>query len=57
MYHVIKGQFKKGLDTMVEMGIVSKVTEPADWVNSQAVVQKSNGKFHMCLDPRTSALY
>jgi len=50
--HAIKDQLKKELDNMVETGIVAKVTEPTDWVNSLVVVQKPNGQLRICLDPR-----
>ena len=37
---------------MEETGIITKVTEPTDWVNSLVVVEKPNRKLHICLDPK-----
>ena len=37
---------------MVSNDIITKVTEPTDWVNSMVVVQKPNGDLRVCLDPR-----
>ena len=33
-------------------GIITKVTEPTQWVNSLVVVETSSGKLRVCLDPR-----
>ena len=38
---------------MESMGVISKVSEPTDWVNSIVLVQKSNGSLRVCLDPRS----
>jgi len=37
---------------MEKHGIITKVTEPTDWVNSMVVVEKRNGELRLCLDPR-----
>ena len=37
---------------MVEQDVIERVTEPTDWVSSLVVVEKSNGKLRVCLDPR-----
>ena len=39
------------LRRMVKMGIIKPIHEPTDWVNSQVVVEKPNGKHRTCLDP------
>ena len=36
---------------MVDMDIITPVTEPTDWVSSIVVVQKQNGELRICLDP------
>ena len=36
---------------MEKHGIIAKVTEPTDWVNSMVVVHKPNGDLRVCLDP------
>lgn len=37
---------------MEELGVIRKVTEPTDWVNSLTYVHKPNGKLRICLDPQ-----
>ncbi len=37
---------------MEDNSIITKVTEPTDWVNSMVVVEKpETGKLRVCLDP------
>ena len=48
----LRNKVKQELDRMVSNDIITKVTEPTDWVNSMVVVQKSNGDLRVCLDPR-----
>lgn len=36
---------------MIDMNIITKVTEPTDWVSSLVVVHKPNGALRVCLDP------
>ena len=40
------------LDEMVENGVIRKIDEPTDWVNSLAYSRKQNGKLRICLDPK-----
>ncbi|KAK3107010.1 hypothetical protein FSP39_004902 [Pinctada imbricata] len=40
------------LTRMETEGIITKVTEPTQWVNSLVVVETSSGKLRVCLDPR-----
>ena len=45
---------KKLEDTLTELckkGIIERVNEPTDWVNSIVVVEKPN-KLRICLDPK-----
>ena len=44
----VKGE----LDRMEALGVICKADEPTEWVSSLVVVQKPNGKVHVCLDPR-----
>ena len=37
---------------MEKLGIIERVTEPTDWVNSLVIVHKANGKLRICIDPR-----
>ena len=40
------------LDRMESLNVIEKVTHPTDWVSNIVVVEKSNGKLRLCLDPR-----
>ncbi|XP_014663439.1 PREDICTED: uncharacterized protein K02A2.6-like [Priapulus caudatus] len=48
----LRDELKKELDGMVKSGVITKVTEPTDWVSSLAYSRKSNGKLRVCLDPK-----
>ena len=48
----LREPLKKELDSLVEQGILAKVTEPIDWVNSLVSVAKSTGALRLCLDPK-----
>ena len=43
---------KKEHDSLVEQGILAKVAEPTDWVNSLVCVAKTIGALRLCLDPK-----
>ena len=47
----IANDIKMELDKMVSSEVIQPVTEPTDWVSSVAYSQKSNGRWHICLDP------
>ena len=46
-----RGKVKQELERMDKHGIIAKVTEPTDWVNSMVVVHKTDGDLSVCLDP------
>ena len=46
------GKLKKEFEHMVDLNIITPITEPTDWANSLVVVEKSNGSLRICLDPR-----
>lgn len=48
----MRDEIKAELDGMISQGIIRKVDEPTDWVNSIVYVRKSNGKLRLCLDPK-----
>ena len=48
----LREPLKKELDSLVEQGIIAKVEQPTDWVNSLVCVTKSNGTLRICLDPK-----
>ena len=43
---------KEELDDMEKRGVIRKVEEPTDWVNSMAIVEKPNSSLWICLDRR-----
>ena len=45
-------KIEKELDRMQEQGIITKVTEPTEWVNSITYPVKPNGDLRICLDPK-----
>ena len=45
-------KIEKELDRMEEQGIITKVTEPTEWVNSIMYPVKPNGDLRICLDPK-----
>ena len=47
----IQDKLKNELERLVFLGIIEKVTEPTEWVNSIVIVQKPNGDIQICLDP------
>ena len=48
----IQPKLKEELDRMEKLGVISKVTEPTDWVSSLVVVHKPDGRIRVCLDPK-----
>ncbi|KAI8498512.1 hypothetical protein Bbelb_237140 [Branchiostoma belcheri] len=49
----LRDPLKKELDRMEALGVIQKVDEPTEWVNSLVVVEKPRtGKLRICLDPR-----
>lgn len=48
----IRDKLKIELDKMETLNVITKVTEPTEWVNSLVTVEKSNGSLRICLDPK-----
>ena len=48
----LKERLHEELRRMTEMGIIKPINEPTNWVSSLVIVEKSNGKLRICLDPR-----
>lgn len=48
----LRTQLQEELDRMESSGIIEKITEPTEWVNSIVVVKKKNNQLRICLDPR-----
>ena len=47
----LQEQFDKTLSDMVRSEIITKVTEPTEWVNPIVTVRKPSGALRICLDP------
>ena len=48
----LQERVKAGLDDMEKRGVIRKVEEPTDWVNSMAFVEKPDGSLCICSDSR-----
>jgi len=49
----LKAELKKELNRMTQMGVIERVEEPTDWVNSITCVKKRNSsELRVCLDPK-----
>ena len=48
----LREPLREEFDSLVEQGIIAKVDEPTDWVNSLVFVTMSNGSLRLCLDPK-----
>ena len=48
----LQERVKAELDDMKKRGVIRKVEEPTDWVNSTAFVEKPDGSLRICLDSR-----
>ncbi|XP_019220499.2 uncharacterized protein LOC109204242 [Oreochromis niloticus] len=48
----LKDKLKKELDRMTALGVIRKVEEPTDWVNSMVCVKKKSGDLRICMDPK-----
>ncbi len=47
----LRKELKTKLDNMQKQGMIIKITEPTDWINSMVAVKKPN-KLRICLDPK-----
>ena len=47
----LQSQFKAQLEEMEENQLITKVTEPTEWVNPLVTVMKSDKPLRICLDP------
>ncbi|KAL0151936.1 hypothetical protein M9458_052743, partial [Cirrhinus mrigala] len=48
----LKDHLKKELDRMTTLGVIKRIQEPTDWVNSMVCVKKKNGDLRVCMDPK-----
>ena len=45
-------KLKSTLDRLTKAGVISKVDEPTEWVNSMVIVEKKDGSLRICIDPK-----
>lgn len=48
----LKDKLQKELDRLVTLGVIRKIEEPTDWVNSMVCATKKNGELRLCMDPK-----
>ncbi|KAL0153721.1 hypothetical protein M9458_050974 [Cirrhinus mrigala] len=48
----LKDRLKKELVRMTTLGVIKRIQEPTDWVNSMVCVKKKNGDLRVCMDPK-----
>ena len=48
----LKDEIKRQLDRVEEMGVISRVSKPTDWVSSLVYSRKSSGRLRISLDPK-----
>ena len=48
----IRHKLQAELDRLVSLGVIEKVDQPTDWVNSIVLIEKHNGDLCICLDPK-----
>ncbi|KAK2710763.1 hypothetical protein QYM36_012067 [Artemia franciscana] len=47
----LKDKLQDEPNRMERDGIIEKVTEPTEWVNSMVMIEKKNGTVRLCIDP------
>ena len=48
----LKDKLQAELGEMENQGIIARITQPTDWVNSLVIREKENGRLRLCLDPK-----
>lgn len=48
----VKDKLKDELGRLEKLDVITKVTEPTEWVSGLVVVQKPSGKVRVCIDPQ-----
>lgn len=49
---VLKGRLKEKLDALIRDGVIRKMEEPTEWVNSLEIVEKADGDLRLCIDQK-----
>lgn len=48
----LRPKVKRELKCMEQLGVIERVHEATEWVNSMVTVTKPNGKLRICIDPQ-----
>ncbi|KAK3084785.1 hypothetical protein FSP39_018986 [Pinctada imbricata] len=48
----VKKLLKEELERLTDLGVITPVTEPTDWISSLVAVKKPTGKMRLCIDPK-----
>jgi len=48
----LKPKLKEELDRLVNLGVLSPVSQPTDWVSNMVITQKKSGELRICIDPK-----
>ena len=48
----LKMNLKETLQKLIAEGVVQRIEEATEWVNSLVIVEKQNGELRLCIDPR-----
>lgn len=43
---------REELERMEQLGVIRRIQEPTEWVNSMVTATKKNGRLRICIDPR-----
>ena len=52
-YPIQLEEIRTELEKMEDLGVITSITEPTDWVNALAFSRKASGGLRVCLDPRS----
>ena len=47
----LRKSLREELQRMEALDVITKTTEPTEWVNSLVIARKKNGKIRVCMDP------
>lgn len=48
----LRPKVKRELQCMEQLGVIERVHEATEWMNSMVTVTKPNGKLRICIDPQ-----
>ena len=48
----LKTRLREKLDFLLGEGVIRRMEEPTEWVNSLVIVEKPNGDLRLCIDPK-----